>query len=230
LRDLLHKDAFRFDVTPDLWQALYEIREDEKESSIISVTEDGKLCGYVIYFIYARGEFKHLSVLDVCADGEKTLAELVYRLKENAQKEDADLIYVRKAPEQNDVVFDQEGFLSFNESLIMVTLLNPHELLHAISQEIPDGKNLKLILKGFDPITVKIGKTGMKITQNDKTDVTLQTDAPTFLKLYFCRTSFLREWLKGRVKIDRISKLLIAAQFFKVIKQEKWHIPFGDWV
>jgi len=230
LRNALHEGAFRFDVTLSLWETLYEFRENEKASSLVTVTENGKLRGYAVYFTYVRGKFKHLSVLDIGADGEAALSELVDRLKEHAQKEDADLIYIRKASEPGDRVFDQKGFFSFIESIIMVALLNPHELLYALSKEIDDGNNLKLVLKGFDPLTVKVGRSGIKIVTGEKADLTVSTDAPTFLKLLLCRTSFWKELLKRTIKINKMSKLSTARRFFSIAKQEKWHIPFGDWV
>jgi len=230
LRNALYEGVFRFDVTPSLWETLYEFRESEKASNLVTVTKNGKLKGYALYFMYVRDRFKHLSVLDICADGEAALSELVDRLKEQARKEDADLIYIRKAPEPSDEVFTQKGFFSFIESIIMVALLNPHELLRALSKEIDDGSNLQLFLKGFDPLTVKVGESGIKVVTNENAGLQLSTDTSTFLRLLFCRTSFWKEFLKRTVKISKMSKLLEAQRFFSVIRQEKWHIPFADWV
>jgi hypothetical protein len=75
-----------------------------------------------------------------------------------------------------------------------------------------------------------VGKSGIKIVANEKADLTVSTDAQTFLKLLLCRTSFWKELLRRTVKIDKISKLSTVRRFFSVTRQEKWHIPFGDWV
>lgn len=229
-RNTIHKGSFRFDVSSSLWNTLYEFGDDGKTRNVITVTKDGVLQGYAVYFVFVRGQFKQLSVLDICTDGEKTLAEIVELLKERAHEEDVDLIYIRKAADPSDRVFDQKGFLSSIESIIMVTLLNPHELLRALSEEVDDGKNLKLNLKGFEPVTIQVGKKGITVLADGIADLAVSTDSGTFLKLLFCRTSFWEEFLKGKVRVRGIFKLSTARRFFDVIKQERWHIPFGDWV
>jgi len=225
----MHKGVFRFDVTSSPWRMLYKLSKDENASNVITVTKNGMLHGYAVYFTFVRGQFRQFSVLDIYADCEGTLAELVDRLKERAQEEDADLIYLRKAADLLDRVFDQQGFLSFVESIIVVALLNPNELLHALSQEVDIGKNLRLNIKGFDPITVRVGKNGIEVIASGKPDLTMSTNSGTFLKLLFCRTSFWKEFLKRTIKISRISMLPTATRFLNIIKQERWHIPLGDW-
>ena len=217
-------------MTPALWKTLYEFGEDQNASNVVTVEENGRLRGYAVYFTYVRGQFRQLSVLDVCVDGEQTLSELVDRLKDRAKEEDADLIYLRKAVDPSDRIFDKKGFFSFVESIIMVALLNPSELLRALSQEISNGERLNLLIRGFDPITVEVGRNGIKTTDEAKADLIIATDSQTFLKLLFCRTSFFKEWLKGGIKLNRISKFSTANRFFSLIKQERWHIPFADWV
>lgn len=229
-RHTIHQDSFRFDVSAGLWSALYEFDHDDKTRHVVTVTIDGVIKGYAVYSVFVRGQFRQLSVLDICTDSEKTLAEIVDLLKKRALDEDVDLIYVRKAPDSIDRVFDQKDFISFIESVIMVTLLNPHEFLRALSREINDGKNLKLCLKGFEPFTIRVGKNGIKVLTDGMADLVVSTDSDTFLRLVFCRASFWKEFLKGKIRVSRTTELSTARRFLDAIKQERWHIPFGDWV
>lgn len=229
-RNAINRGSFRFDVSSDLWNTIYEFGNEGKTRNVVSVTKDGLLKGYAVYFVFARGQFKQLSVLDLCVDGENTLTEIVDLLKKKALEEDVDLIYVRKPPDPTDKIFDQKGFMSSTESVIMVTLLNPNELLRALSAEVNDGKNLKLSLEGFEPVTVQVGKKGVKVLTDGGTDLVVSTDSQTFLRLTFGRTSFWKELLKGKIKVSRVTELSTARRFFDAIQQEKWHIPFGDWV
>ena len=112
----------------------------------------------------------------------------------------------------------------------MIALLNPKELLMALSGRIENGKVLNLLIEGFDPVTVKVGEEGFMVVKEKEPDLTVSTDVRTFLGLFFGRTSLLKEFLRKRITISGILNWRTANHFFSLIKQDKWHIPMGDWV
>lgn len=229
LRNKVYKDCFRFEVSPDLWYSLYVSMKEGKAKNIIRVVRNGVLKGYAVYSIFVRNSFRAFGIMDICVDGKDTLEELINRIIERSRKEGADFIYLRNPVDPYDCVFDTKGFLSFRESIIMVALLDPRQLLSCLSEEINSGSVLRLIIKGFNPISVKVGRNGVAVIEDAKPNLTVVTDSRTFIRLFFGRTSFLKEFLMGKIKVNRILQLKIVIHFFSVIKQKKWYIPFGDW-
>lgn len=229
LRNSIYGRSFRFEVTPSLWKSLYDVSKDGKAPNVVTVKRNGILKGYAVYFVFVRSKLTAMSILDMSAEGEDTLAELINGVIQHGRAKGVDIIYFRKTPGPEDNIFNKKGFMSFVESVIMVTLLNPKELLNAFSQEDVSGTNLHLNIKGFEPVTVKVAKNGIKLVSGEKQDLEVFTDSETFLKLFFGKTTLFKQYLKRRVKVSNILKLMTVHQFFKEIKQEKWHIPHGDW-
>jgi len=112
----------------------------------------------------------------------------------------------------------------------MVALLNPKDILSALSEETEDGKILMLLIKGFDPVTVKVGTKGIMVATNEKPDLTVSTDSKTFIRLLFGKTSLTKEFLRRRIALSNILDWTTASHFFNLIKHDKWYIPMGDWV
>ncbi len=229
-RNSICKGNFRFEVTPSLWRSLYEICGEGGATNVVTVKRNGTLRGYAVYSTFVRSQFRALRILDICADSRDTITELIKCIIERGRAEGADFVYVRKAASPEDNIFDQKGFISFVDSIIMVVLLNPYELLRAFSQDVMIGTNLKLNIRGFESVIVKVGKKGIKVVTEEKHKMTVSTDTETFLKLSFGRTTFLKQFLKGKIKVSNLFKLPTAHRLFKEIRQEKWHIPSGDWV
>jgi hypothetical protein len=229
LRNLLNHGSFRLEVTPELWEVLYEVDRKGKLSNIITVKRNGVLRGYASYLTFARGQLTALGVLDMNAEGDDVLEELTEALIQRAEAEGVDIVYFRKTPGPDDRVLDKKGFSSFVETVIAIKLLDPRELLKAFSDDDASGPCIRLDIEGFESITATVGKKGIKLLSETKADLELSTDSETFLKLFFNQTSVMREFLRRRLKTSNISKLLVAMRFFNLIKQEKWYLPFGDW-
>lgn len=229
LRNSIYRHSFRFEVTPRLWKSLYNVSKEGKARNLVTVKRNGVLKGYAAYLIFVRNQLTAMSILDMSADGEDTLAELIERIIQHGKAEGVDLIYFRKTPGSEDNIFDEKGFISFVESVIMVALFNPKELLSAFSQDKVSGTDLRVSIEGFEPITVKVSKKGIKVVSQEKHDLEVFTDSETFLRLFFGKTTFFKQYLKRKVKVSNILKLMAVYHFFRKIRQEKWHIPFGDW-
>jgi len=226
LRNKIHKDKFRFDISRDLWESLY-ITESESRN-VIRITKDGKLRGYAVYSIANDDQNRVLRIQEICSDGKETLIKLLDSLVGSGLKEEADFIYLRQCTEQYGDVFDQKGFLTSMESVVMIVLLNPRDILSALSENIKRGEHLTLRIRGFDPITVKVGKKGIKLLEDMQSKVNVSTDSVTFLNFLFGKTSFWKELVKRKVTFD-ILHLPTVYRFFKSISNKKWYIPPGDW-
>jgi len=229
LRNQINQGSFRLDVTVELWKALYEVTREGKPANVITIERNGVLKGYASYLVFPRGQLTALGILDMNADAEDVLAELVDALIERAKAENVDILYFRKAPSSDDHVFDEKGFLSFVETVIVIALQNPRELLNAFSDSNVTGPCLRLTIKGLEPVNVKVGKQGIKVVLDGNPTLEVFTDDETFLRLFFNQTTILREFLKRKVKVSNVLKLMMAKRFFESIKQKKWYIPFGDW-
>lgn len=229
LRNFINRGNFRLEVTPGLWKTLYEVNREGKPSNVITVRRNGVLKGYASYLPFVRGKLTALGVLDINADTEDVLAELIDAVVERAKAEDVDIIYFRKGPSSDDRVFDKKGFTSFIETVITIALLNPRELLRAFSEDNVSGPYLRLNIKGLEPVAVIVGKQRINVVSESKPDLEIFTDSETFLKLFFNQTTVLKEFVKGKVKVSDVLKLRIVKRFFDLIRQEKWYIPFGDW-
>jgi hypothetical protein len=114
----------------------------------------------------------------------------------------------------------------------MSVLLDPSELLSSISDSLESGRMLELSIQGFEPIFVEMGAGKIRVVEQEdrKPDVRVNTNSKTFIRLFFGKTSFLKEYLKRKVTVDKIHGASTAAHFFDIIRQERPYIPLGDWV
>lgn len=227
-RNKVHKNNFRFDVAPELWNSAY-VPAAEEEGKVVTVTRDQTLKGYAVYSLSVHGESKAYVIRDICADTKDTFSELIDMIVESGFKDEVDFIFVRKCEEPYNYVFDRKGFLSLVESVIMVVLLNPNELLMSLSEKAERGKILTLHLRGLAPINVRVGQNKIEVLKEGKPNLKVTTDNKTFLKLFFGSTTFMKELIKGKVVVDGKMNLLTASRFFKIIKQNRWYLPYGDW-
>lgn len=229
LRNIVHKGDFRFVLTPEHWKVSY-VPESLEKSNLATVVKDRRLKGYAAYFLVNFEQVRAYDIREICAVDKETLAQLVEQIVDKSVKDNVDFIFLKWFEGAHKDVLAKKGFLSFSEAVIMTALFNPKELLSTLSEEIGKGKVLKLLIKGFDAVTVKVGEKGIMVVQEDISDLTVSTDSKTFLRLFFGRTSFLKEFLKRRVTLSNILNWTTANRFFNLIKQDKLHIPMGDWV
>jgi len=229
-RDRTHKDSFRFVLTPKHWKALYASEDEVNANGMVTVTRNGVLRGYAAYSLVVFGKIRTYEILDICADAKEVANELIEQIVESGLRHKVDMVFTRNCKEAHDDIFAEKGFLSFVDTVVMAVLLSPRELLQALSKKTPNFKVLRLSIKGFEPVTVKVGKEGITVVSDEKADLSVWTDNKTFMKLFFGKTRFLREFVKGKITIDNVLRLLTAWHFFNLIKQEKWYIPLGDWI
>lgn len=231
LRNRNHADEFRFDVTPELWKTHYLFGDEtESANNVLKIVDNGTLMGYAVYSTGTAKGAKTCRILDICAKEKEVFAKLVNRLVERCIGEDVDFIYFKQAKEKFSDVLRKKGFFTARESVIMVVLLNPVELFSSISEEVKQGKILKLMLTGSSPIALKVGENGVQVVADQMPDLTISTDSKTFLQLLFGKTSILKEILKQKVTMSSIFGLPTAKHFFDLIRQEGWYIPSGDWL
>lgn len=226
LRNKIHKDKFRLDLSRDLWESQY-IREPES-CNVVKITKDGKLRGYAVCLITNDDQIRVLNIREICADGKATLMKLLDSIVESGLKEEADFILLRRCTEPFGDVFDQKGFLTIMESVVMTVLLNPREILSSLSENLKEGKPLTLRIKGFDPVTVKVGEKGIMLLEDTQPEVNVLTDSVTFLNFLFGKTSFWKELVKRKITFDLLH-LPTVYRFFKSISNKNWYIPTGDW-
>jgi len=229
LRNRIHKDKFRFVLTPQHWRILY-VPETVEKSYLTTIVRNERLKGYATYYLVNFEQIRAYDIREICAEDQDTLTDLIDQIVKKSAKDNVDFIFVKRCDEPHESVFAKKGFFSFPESVIMIALFNPEELLLALSKQIENGKVLKLLIKGFDPITLRVGEKGIMIVKKEESDLTVSTDDATFLKLFFGKTSFSKEFLRRRVTISNIRNWMTASHFFNAIKQDKWYIPMGDWV
>ena len=228
LRNRIHRNKFRFNLTSGLWESHYVSDKELETNNVITVVENNKLKGYVVYSLLIEDETKVCRVGEVLADSSATLIELVDRLIEKSMEKGADFIILRRCEEPYNDVFDKKRFLTFAESVIMVVLLDPRELLLSISEKVESGKVLNLVIDGFDPITVMVGKKRIMVVEDQRSGLTVSTDSKTFLRLFFGKTSFLKELFHRKIVTNPV-QLSTVSRFFNIIRVKKWYIPSGDW-
>ena len=229
LRNRIHKDEFRFVLTPEHWKVLY-VPEDMEKSNLATVVRNEQLKGYAAYYLTILEQNRAYDIREICAKDQETLIELIDQILEKSVEDNVDFVFVRRCEEPYGNVFVKKGFFSFPENVIMGVLFNPKELLLALSMQIENGEVFNLKIKGFDPITVRVGEEGIMVLEKEKADLTVSTDDKTFLRLLFGRTSFLKEFLRKRITISNVLRWMKVNHFFKVIRQDKWYIPMGDWI
>jgi len=207
------------------------LNEKAKATNVLEILEKGTLRGYVIYSQQLLSEgTKAYKILEICAEKRDALTKLLDQLIERAVKENVDFIHFAGSNGKFSQVFGEKGFFSFLRTVIMIVLLNPREFFSSLSEKIDHGKTLKLLIKGFDPILLRVGKKGVMVVSKSKPDLTVTTDGRTFVNLLFGKTSILRQVLRGRVGISSLFNLPVAIHFFNLIKQKEWYIPPGDWI
>ena len=227
----MHKNAFRFDLDNDLWKTHYILGEKEGAGNVLEIFQNGTLKGYAIYSEELLFDgVKVYRVLEICAESREVFAELINQLVERAVKEEVDFVYAKGIDKKFNDVLTERGFFSFLESVVMVTLLNPFELFSSLSEEVDPGKTLNIVIEGFDPILLRVGEKGIMVVANEKPDLTVTTDSKTFVRLFFGKTSFFKQLVKGKIGINPMSRLPTAMHFFGLIKQKSWYIPIGDWL
>jgi hypothetical protein len=229
LRNQIHKDDFRFALTPKHWKVVY-VPENAERSNLVTVESDGRLKGYAAFILVNFEQVRAYDVREICAEDENTLTQLIDQIADKGSKDDVDFIFVKRCDEPFSKVFSKKGFSSFIESVIMIALFDPEKILSALSERVENGKVLRLAIKGFDPIDIKVGENGIMLVNETKPDLTVSTDSKTFLRLFFGRASFISEFLRRRVTLTGILSLDTARNFFHMLEEPNWYIPMGDWV
>ncbi len=229
LRNELHPDSFRFDMSVDLWKSHYLPSPDAGRTNTIEMKKNGVLEGYAVYEIMTDEQIRALRILEICGS-RKAYEQLIDRMVEQAVRDELDFVFIRKNEEPVDTVFDEKKFISFVDCAILSAPLNPRELLRSMSERVEQGHVLGLDITGFPEILVRVGRRKMEIVENMKPSVVMKVDGKTFVKLFFGKTSLLKEYLKRNVVILGKSRIFVAARFFNAIKQKRTYIPLGDWV
>jgi hypothetical protein len=229
LRNRIHKDEFRFVLTPDHWNVLY-MPESVEKHNLVTVSRNGELKGYAAFILVNLGQSRVYDVREIVAEDAEILAQLIDQIVVKGATDNVDFVFARRCEDSYKKVYEEKGALSFLESVMMIVLLNPGELLSALSQELVDGKVLRLLIKGFDPVTVKVGTKGIRVVKDENPDLTVSTDSKTFVRLFFGRTSFLNEFLRRKIFLSDILNWATANRFFSLVKHDKLYIPMGDWV
>jgi len=227
-RNKVHKDDFRLNLSPDLWSSHYLTLNEIEEDNLIQLRSNSVLKGYAALAYMSIKQNKALVVREMCADTEETFQQLIDRVIDKGVRRNVDFIVWRKCQETFDDVLEKRGFLTFSESIIMVALLNTKEFLKPFSEDVECGKVARLIIKGLEPVFIRIGKDKFSIIENGREDFTIFINGLTFIKLFFGKSSFFKEWLKRKVKVS-ISHYLAAKHLFEMLKNERWYIPSGDW-
>jgi len=229
LRNRVHKDDFRFVLTPEHWNALY-VTESVEKHDLVMVVKDGELKGYAAYLLVNLEQAKVYDVREIVAEDAEVLGQLIDQIVARSVKDNVDFVFARTCEDSYKEVYDKKGALSFLESVVMIALLNPRELLSALSEETDGGKVLTLLIEDFDPVTIRVGAKGIAVVADEKPDFSLSIDSKTFLRLFFGRTSFLKEFLQRRIALSSILNLTTASRFFNLVRHDKSYIPMGDWV
>jgi hypothetical protein len=219
-------------MAPLLWAAHYISDEEMSTSNFVKVVDDGVLKGYAVFTVLSHEKIKPCRIAEICADSPKTLRQLIDQIMDYSVKNGIDFIFLRKGEEPIDIVFDERGFTSFVECVIMSVLLDPYKLLLSMSDNLEGGRILELTIRGFRPILVEVGRRKIRVVEQGrrKPDLRVYTDSKTFLELFFGKTSFLKEYLKRKVTVNKTLSMSTAAHFFDIVRQEKSYIPLGDWV
>jgi len=230
LRNRIHQNDFRFILTQDHWKVLY-VPENTEKSNLATVRDNyGKLKGYAAFYSVNFGGVKAYDVREIIAEDENTLNQLLNQITNKGMEDDVDFVFLKRCEEPFSHVFSEKRFSPFIESVIMISLFDPLKLLSVLSEKVENGKVLRLMVKGFDHIDFKVGEKGIMLIAGEEPNVVVSTDSRTFTRLFFNRTSFRKEFLRGRVTVSRIFDLALASRFFKIMKQRGWYIPMGDWV
>ena len=169
-------------------------------------------------------------ILELCAAEKEIMEELIDSITVKGEQRGADFIIIRRCGEPFQDLFHKTGFLDLKESVIMVVLLNPKELLIPLSKENVEGKRINLEIHGFEPISLVVGKDKIRLLEyKNGSDLVLSMSDKVFLRLFFGKTSVLKEFLRGSVRIKGKTHINTATRFFRIIRQRNWYFPPGDW-
>lgn len=229
LRNKVHFREARFDLEPIIWESQYLSGPDGGKNEIIQIERQGRLEGFAICGLSKENDVNMYNIYEICAISEAVFEQLLDLVDRSANEKGADIINAVICMEPYDRIFDRKNYANFGEPVAMIALLDPKILLNSLSNEIVKGRTLGLKIKGFDPITIIVGEDKIAVTgYRNKQDVTISMNSDVFLRLFFGRTTFLREVLKGRVSVKGWLYSGTALKFFQIIKQRKWYIPNGD--
>lgn len=230
LRNNLHKGEFRFDLKPELWRVNYVERPGIEEDGIIKIYRQGNLEGYAICSLSElKASVKMLQVLEFCATEKEVMDELLTKVTAKGNEKGADFITLAQYNEPFADLLATHEFVDFTGFTVMAALLNPKELLVALSAENISGRRLNLEINGFSPISLVVGEDKIKVIEYDpKAEVVLAMSDKAFVNAFFGKTSLLGELLKGEIKVKGKVHLNLAMKFFGIIKQRKAYIPIGD--
>jgi len=231
LRNDLHRGKFRFELPPELWKLNYIERPGVEEDDIVKIYRNGELKGYAICSLSDyEPDLKMYKILELCAAEKEIMEELIDSIIVKGEQRGADFITIRRCGEPFEDLFDKTGFLDLKESVIMVVLLNPKELLVPLSKEDVKGRRVNLEIHGFEPISLVVGKDKIRLLEyKNGPDLVLSMSDKIFLRLFFGKTSVLKEFLRGSIRIKGKIHINTATRFFGIIKQTNWYIPPGDW-
>lgn len=231
LRNDLHRGKFRFELPSELWKLNYIGRPGVEEDDIVKIYRNGELKGYAICSLSDyEPDLKMYRILELCAAEKEIMEELIDSIIVKGEQRGADFIIIRRCGEPFEDLFDKTGFLNLKESVIMVVLLNPRELLVPLSEEDTEGRSINLNIHGFEPISLIVGRDKIRLLEHkSEPDLVLSMSDKVFLRLFFGKTSMVKEFLRGNIQIKGKIYINTATRFFRVIKQANWYIPPGDW-
>ena len=227
LRDEIYSRAFRFLLSPDLWERHYVVEGHDIEV----LREDGNLKGF---FVATETEFLGLrayTALELCAKDRRALSVLLNKMLSRARDKNVAVLLIYMPKEEFKDIFRSRGFLSIPGVLGEFVLLNPGELLTRLSKDDVGGRGryMKLSIAGFKPLFLEIGRQGFRLCEKPiKHDFEVRTDRKTFLRLFFGMGSFVIELLRGRIRVSKWRFIPLASRFFSMIRQEEVYIPPGD--
>jgi len=225
LRKKIHKNDVRFDAS-------YRAKKgDLVDGNVISIRRNGVLEGYAVWTI-SKGRRLHLKglvVTELCASQAKPLIDLLDKIIELGIKKKVDFILLRRFYEPHDKIFSRLGFMNLRMNVLMPILINLEQLLKPLSEPGVTGKSIKLQIREQVPLFVIVGKNRFSIsTDIENPDLIISTDSKVFLRLFFNRTSIIREFLKKTISFSCKRRFLTALKFFNMIKQKQWYFPDAD--
>jgi hypothetical protein len=228
LRNRIHKGEFRLDLSSDLWKSHYLTSSEANGGNVLTIIENEKLKAYAVFSIQEAEGARAYKILEICSEGSEALSKLVDLILESAIEHKVDFVFLRESDENHGSTLRRKGFISFVDSTVSLVLLNPKEFLRSVAEDIHEGKIMRLSIKGFSPVDVKVGKTATMLVSGEKPDFVLSIDARMFLRLLFGKSSFFKEYLERNIKVP-IAHWFTAKHFFELVRTKEWYIPSGDW-
>lgn len=231
LRNQLHGGDFRFDVGPEAWEWYYTGRPGVEQDDVVSVYKDHELKGYAVACLSDfEADRKVYLVLELCAADQSTANELIDRVVAKGNQKNADFVLFRGCEGPFDRLLDGHGFTDMNESALIAMLINVRPLLTPLCREGVEGKTVRLEIRGDEPVGLVVGKDGLGLSKrDDRPSLSVTLDGSVFLSLLFGRASMWGEFIRGHIRIKGMLHILTAARLFRLIRQDKWYIPSGDW-